>query len=137
MKRSILLAGMVILFAITSADGFQITLKRDPFMDLLKLKKIKQIEMLRKSKIELSRQQKIKREMDIIASSLKVKMIVTSKDPSLNAALIVGPSGIPVVVTKGYKIKDNVYIKEVKDNEVVVAVNTNGTTRTISLKLSK
>ncbi|AEA34148.1 hypothetical protein [Hippea maritima] len=137
MKKEAVLVGIGIFFAISIASGFEIKLKRDPFMDLLKLRQIRQAELMKKAKIAMTKQERFNKEIDMITSSLTVKMIITSKDTNLNAALIVGPSGVPVVVTKGYKLQDNVYIKEIKNNEVVVAVDVNGVVKTVSLKLKK
>ncbi len=133
MKRVLFVIGMI--FAnLNLAYAFHITLGRDPFMDLVRLQELKKKEIV----ITKEKNSEIQREIQMLVSSLTVKMVVTSnKNPSLKAALIVGPSGIPVVVIKGQKLRDGVYVDDITDNGVKLLVALGKKKKTVFLKIAK
>ncbi len=133
MKKVLFVIGMI--FAnLNLAYAFQITLGRDPFMDLVRLQELKKKEIV----ITKEKNSEIQREIQMLVSSLTVKMVVTSnKNPSLKAALIVGPSGIPVVVIKGQKLRDGVYVDDITDNGVKLLVALGKKKKTVFLKIAK
>ncbi len=134
MKKAVYLAlGMI--FAISDiAIAFRITLGRDPFMDLMRLQELKRKEfVVRRSKVK-----EIQQEINALISSLKVKMVVSSKtNPSLKAALVVGPSGIPIVVVNGQKLTEGVYVKNITDNGLELSVDFGKRKKTVLLKIAK
>ncbi len=133
-KLFLLIVGIV--FAIENvAFAFHINLGRDPFMDLMKLQELKRKEFKERVKKKVNRLQK---EVDALLSSLKVTMVVSSKnEPSMKAALIVGPSGIPVVVVKGQKLKKGVYVSDIKDNGVELTVEAGKVEKKVFLKIAQ
>ncbi len=134
MKKAVYLAlGMI--FAISNmAIAFHITLGRDPFMDLMRLQELKRKEFV----VSHSKVKEIQQEINALISSLRVKMVVSSKtNPSLKAALIVGPSGIPVVVVKGQKLKEGVYVENITDNGLELSVDVGKKKETVLLKIAK
>ncbi len=134
MKKAVYLAlGMV--FAISNmAIAFHITLGRDPFMDLMRLQELKRKE----SVVSRTKVKEIQQEVNALISSLKVKMVVSSKtNPSLKAALVVGPSGIPIVVVNGQKLKEGVYVKNITDNGLELSVDVGKRKETVLLKIAK
>jgi len=133
MKKVLFVIGMV--FAnLNLSFAFHITLGRDPFMDLVRLQELKKKDIV----ITKQKNSEIQREIQMLVSSLTVKMVVTSnKNPSLRAALIVGPSGIPIVVVKGQKLRDGVYVNDITDNGVKLLVSLGKEKRTVFLKIAK
>ena len=133
MKKVLFVIGMI--FAnLNLAYAFHINLGRDPFMDLIRLQELKKKEIV----ITKEKNSEIQREIQMLVSSLTVKMVVTSnKNPSLKAALIVGPSGIPVVVIKGQKLRDGVYVDDITDNGVKLLVALGKKKKTVFLKIAK
>ncbi len=134
MKKAVYLAlGMV--FAISNmAIAFHITLGRDPFMDLMRLQELKRKEFV----VNHTKVKEIQQEINALISSLRVKMVVSSKtNPSLKAALIVGPSGIPMVVVSGQKLKKGVYVKNITDNGLELSVDVGNNKETVLLKIAK
>ncbi len=135
MKRIVaFLIGM--FFAISSiALAFHINLGRDPFMDLIKLQQMRQKKQLLKVK---KSENDIEKEVEMLLSSLKVTMVVSSKtNPNLKAALIVGPSGIPLVVVEGQKIKKGVYVEDITSDGVKLLVESGGKKKEVELKLAQ
>ena len=52
-------------------------------------------------------------------------MVVISKNnPKMDAALIVGPSGEPVVVYKDYRLAKDVYVSKIINNGIVLSFET-------------
>ena len=134
MKKAVYLAlGMI--FAISDiAIAFHITLGRDPFMDLMRLQELKRKEFI----VRHSKVKEIQQEINALISSLKVKMVVSSKtNPSLKAALVVGPSGIPIVVVNGQKLTEGVYVKNITDNGLELSVDFGKRKKTVLLKIAK
>ena len=132
--KKVLFAVGIIFANLSIAYGFSITLGRDPFMDLVKLQELKRKEII----ITKQKNSEIQREIQMLVSSLTVKMVVTSnRNPSLKAALIVGPSGIPVVVVKGQKLRDGVYVDDITDNGVKLSVSVGKEKKTVFLKIAK
>jgi len=134
--RRVLLLLIGILFAMNSvALGFSIDLGRDPFMDLMKLQELKRKEFTVSTK---KRVNKLQEEIRMLLSSLKVTMVVSSENnPSLKAALIVGPSGIPMVVVKGQKIRNGVYVEDINEEGVKLIVESGNERKTVILKIAK
>ncbi|WP_022669687.1 hypothetical protein [Hippea alviniae] len=139
MRKFIVFGVIGIMFAISlSASGFELKIKRDPFMDLLKYGELKVKEIKLHKKLQESVEEYLNREGEIIKSSLRVKMIVTSrKDPKAKAALLFGPSMVPIVVMEGYKLKDGVYVKDINNNGVEIEIKRGNHHKTIVLKISK
>ncbi len=134
MKKVVYLV-LGIIFAISNmAVAFHITLGRDPFMDLMKLQELKKKEFF----VSHTKAKEIQQEIDTLISSLKVKMVVSSKtNPSLKAALIVGPSGIPIVVVKGQRLKKGVYVENITDDGLELSVDVGKKKETVLLKVAK
>ncbi len=135
MKRLLLLV-LGIIFAMESVVfAFHINLGRDPFMDLLTLQELKRKEFKEAVKKKVNRLQK---EIEALLASLKVTMVVSSKnEPSMKAALIVGPSGIPMVVVKGQKLKQGVYVSDIKNDGVEITVESGKIEKKIFLKIAQ
>ncbi len=135
MKRLLLLV-LGIIFAMESVVfAFRINLGRDPFMDLLTLQELKRKEFKEAVKKKVNRLQK---EIEALLASLKVTMVVSSKnEPSMKAALIVGPSGIPMVVVKGQKLKQGVYVSDIKNDGVEITVESGKIEKKIFLKIAQ
>ncbi len=135
MKRLLLLI-LGITFAMESVVfAFHINLGRDPFMDLLTLQELKRKEFKKAVK---QRVNKLQKEIEALLSSLKVTMVVSSKnDPSMKAALIVGPSGIPMVVVKGQQLKQGVYVSDINNSGVELAVESGKVEKKIFLKIAQ
>ncbi len=135
MKRLLLLI-LGITFAMESVVfAFHINLGRDPFMDLLALQELKRKEFKKAVK---QRVNKLQKEIEALLSSLKVTMVVSSKnDPSMKAALIVGPSGIPMVVVKGQQLKQGVYVSDINNSGVELTVESGKVEKKIFLKIAQ
>ncbi len=136
MRKIVAVGVFGILFAITMPTmGFELKINRDPFMDLLKYRELQMKEVLLKKKSEIGY---LQQEIEALKSSLEVKMVVTSKvDPESKAALLVGPSGIPIVVMKGYELKSGVYVKDIKDDGVEIEIRHGKNNKTVVLKITK
>ncbi len=135
MKRLLLLI-LGITFAMESVVfAFHINLGRDPFMDLLALQELKRKEFKKAVKQKVN---KLQKEIEALLSSLKVTMVVSSKnDPSMKAALIVGPSGIPMVVVKGQQLKQGVYVSDINNSGVELTVESGKVEKKIFLKIAQ
>ncbi|WP_035588711.1 hypothetical protein [Hippea jasoniae] len=135
--RVFVLAVGIIVAIQTISWCFEIKLKRDPFMDLVKSKEL----LIREQEAALKGKKKteavIKQQANAIASAIKVQMIVVGKDNKSKAALLVGPSGIPVVVVKGTKIKDDIWVEDITNDAVKVGVSIMGKKEIVTLKLAK
>ncbi len=131
-----LLFGFVLLAA--NAGAFTLTIQRDPFMDLLKLKELKAREVKISKKSASSDENKIKQMIQSVVNSITVEMVVYSKDnPKMDAALIVGPSGEPVVVYKGYKLSKNVYVSAINSEGIVLSFITKKGIKSATVKMKK
>ena len=135
MKRLLLLVLGIIFAMVSVVFAFHINLGRDPFMDLLTLQELKRKEFKEAVKKKVNRLQK---EIEALLASLKVTMVVSSKnEPSMKAALIVGPSGIPMVVVKGQKLKQGVYVSDIKNDGVEITVESGKIEKKIFLKIAQ
>jgi len=134
--KKLLLPILGIIFAMESvAFAFHINLGRDPFMDLLRLQELKRKEFKEAVK---KRVNKLQEEINSLLASLKVTMVVSSKDePSMKAALIVGPSGVPMVVVKGQELKKGVYVSDIKSDGVEISVESGKVEKKIFLKMAQ
>lgn len=137
-KGKVLLFVLGIIFAIHSVTmGFSIKLKRDPFMDLVKSRELLIQEQQAAMKGKKKSEEVIKQQANVIASAIKVQMIVVGSDNKSKAALLVGPSGIPVVVVKGTKIKKGIWVENITSNAVEIGVDIMGKKELVTLKLTK
>lgn len=134
--KKLLLPILGIIFAMESvAFAFHISLGRDPFMDLLRLQELKRKEFKEAVK---KRVNKLQEEINSLLASLKVTMVVSSKDESsMKAALIVGPSGVPMVVVKGQELKKGVYVSDIKSDGVEITVESGKVEKKIFLKMAQ
>ncbi len=121
-----------------SAYSFTLKSKRDPFMDLLRLQDIEKHKSLLLESSKIKKESEIIRKMRSVAASIKIQAIIYSKkNSSLNTALLVGPSGIPVVAYKNYQLEDGVYISKIMDDGIVISFNTPKGIKNITVKMSK
>ncbi len=148
MRKKIICFLVVLLFAAEAvlfykpniSSAFQLTLKRDPFMDLVKLKELKAKEKVVLSNYKASEDKQIENRISSVVNSISIKMVVYSKDnPKMNAALIVGPSGEPVVVYKDFKLDKDIYVSKIISNGIILSFITKKGTKnaTIEMKTNK
>ncbi len=118
--------------------AFNLTLGRDPFMDLIKLRQLKAKEQVIIQKLKVSQEQKIKEKIQKIVNSITIKGVVYSKrNTKMNAALIVGPSGTPIVIYKNYKIADGVYVSKIIKDGIILSFKTKKGIKSATLKMNK
>ena len=137
MKR-IILACVLLITCNINAYSFNLSLDRDPFMDLLKLRQLKLKEKVVLQKTKGSKEREIRDKINRIVSSITIKAVFYSKrNPKMNAALIVGPSGTPIVVYKKYKISNGVYISKIIKDGIVLSFKTRKGMKSATLKMNK
>ncbi len=140
MIRKIVFLVVCFIFSASSVYAFQLTIKRDPFMDLLKLRelKAKEVTAIKQNKPKSAEEDRIKRMIQSVVSSITVEMVVYSKEnPKMDAALIVGPSGEPIVVYKGYKLSKNVYVSAINSDGIVLSFVTKKGIKNATVKMKK
>ncbi len=117
-------------------NAFTIKLKRDPFMDLIKLQELKAQENVVIKKNRKNQEEAIKRMIESVVNSITVKMVVYSKEnPDMDAALIVGPSGEPIVVKAGYKLSKDVYVYKITNGGIVLSFKTQKGTKYATVRM--
>jgi len=135
--KKFLLAFVIVVFAI-NGYAFNLVLDRDPFMDLLKLRALKFKEKTVLQKMKNSKERKLIERINSIINSIVIKAVFYSKEnPKMNAALITGPSGTPIVVYKKYKIADGVYVSKIIKDGIVLSFKTKKGTKSATLKMNK
>ena len=118
--------------------AFSLKLKRDPFMDLLKLSELRKKESILLNKSMMTKERQVQERIESVVNSISVQMVVYSKtDPKMNTALIVGPSGESVVVYKNYKLDKDVYVSKIIDNGIVLSFKTKKGTKNATIKMKK
>ncbi len=116
--------------------AFELTIKRDPFMDLIKLKELKEKEKVLIINSSMSEEKRIEQRISSVVHSISIKMIVRSKsDPKMDAALIVGPSGEPIVVYKNYRLAKDVYVSKIINNGIVLSFETKKGIKNATVKM--
>ncbi len=129
---------LFLVFLSINSFGFSLKLDRDPFMDLLKLNELKQKESVVLKKIRSSKERKLQEKINRIINSIVIKAVFYSqKNPKMNAALIVGPSGVPLVVYKNYKIDKGVYISKILEDGIILSFKTKKGIKSATLKMNK
>lgn len=134
---------MIFLFTLTldisgclNSFAFELTIKRDPFMDLIKLKELKEKEKVVFNNYKISEDRKIEERINSVVHSISIKMVVVSKNnPKMDAALIVGPSGEPVVVYKDYRLAKDVYVSKIINNGIVLSFETKKGIKNATVKM--
>ncbi len=123
-------------FICYSGFGFQLTINRDPFMDLVKLRELKAKERIVVNSYKMSEEKKIEQRIDSVVRSISIKMIVYSKNnPKMDAALITGPSGEPVVVYKNYRLAKDVYVSKIINNGIILSFETKKGIKNATIKM--
>ncbi len=135
--KKFLLAFVIVVFAI-NGYAFNLILDRDPFMDLLKLRALKFKEKTVLQKMKNSKEKELMERINRIVNSIVIKAVFYSKEnPKMNAALIEGASGTPIVVYKKYKIADGVYVSKIIKDGIVLSFKTKKGTKSATLKMNK
>ncbi len=123
-----MIVAVVLLYAVSSF-GFSLTINRSPFMNLVKLS-------------ELSRRGTTKTEseiesyLNILRDSITVKGVFVSEgSPGSSVAILVGPSGVPLIVKRGKRIRKNVVVYSIGKNFVVLHVSVGEGRKWVPLKL--
>jgi hypothetical protein len=140
MKKNKFFAASMIGFVMLSMPSysFNLQLNRDPFMDLLKLRELRLKEQVVLQKKQISKEKEIQEKIQRVINSIVIKAVFVSKqDPKMNTALIVGPSGVPVVVYKNYKIAKDVYVSKIIKDGITLSFKTKKGMKSATLKMNK
>lgn len=107
--------------------AFNISIDRDPFMNLVKLGQMKKVISI--TTIETNKLSDIKNSLTLQAS------VVNLSDSRRSTALLLGPSGVPKIVQEGSVLRKDVVVSKILQDEVILSVKVKDKIKKLSIKI--
>ncbi len=110
-----------------NAYAFNISIDRDPFMNLVKLGQMKKVISI--TTIETNKLSDIKNSLTLQAS------VVNLSDNRKSTALLLGPSGVPKIVQEGSVLRKDIVVSKILQDEVILSVRVKDKIKKLSIKI--